>query len=112
MVRRHLHTLRRTPSGPGSRARISVRRAGLAWQALAGVVLCSCAGSQPGATESLDPSTEVAPFVEQMVSRHGFERAAPLHEVLRQRHGKGRRLFLKRRLKLQSDLTVPLHALT
>ena len=48
---------------------------GFPWQALASVVLCSCAGSQPGAAEGLDPSTEVAPFVEQMVSRHGFERA-------------------------------------
>ena len=39
-----------------------------------GLLACSGAPVQSGTPERLDPETEIAPFVKDMVSRHGFER--------------------------------------
>jgi membrane-bound lytic murein transglycosylase B len=40
-----------------------------------GLALCSCATDQPGAAENLNPETELAPFVDEMVAKHGFDRS-------------------------------------
>lgn len=41
-----------------------------------GLLACSGAPVQSETPERLDPETEIAPFVDDMVSRHGFEREA------------------------------------
>lgn len=46
-----------------------------------GLLACSGTPVQSGTPERLDPETEIAPFVRDMVARHGFERAS-LERVL------------------------------
>lgn len=45
------------------------------WLASIGLLACSGTPVQSGTPGRLDPDTEIAPFVREMVSRHGFERA-------------------------------------
>ncbi len=45
------------------------------WLASIGLLACSGTAVHSGTPERLDPVTEIAPFVSEMVSRHGFERA-------------------------------------
>ena len=46
----------------------------LLWLGTIGLLACSGTSVQSGTSERLDPETEIAPFVADMVSRHGFER--------------------------------------
>jgi membrane-bound lytic murein transglycosylase B len=46
----------------------------LVWLLTIGLFACSGAPAHSGAPERLDPDTEIAPFVTEMVSRYGFER--------------------------------------
>jgi membrane-bound lytic murein transglycosylase B len=48
----------------------------LLWLGSIGLLACSGTPAQSGTPERLDPATEIAPFVADMVSRHGFERAS------------------------------------
>lgn len=49
-------------------------RQALLWLGSIGLFACSGAPVHSGTPERLDPSTEIAPFVSEMVERHGFER--------------------------------------
>ena len=49
----------------------------LLWLGTIGLLACSGTSVQSGTSERLDPETEIAPFVADMVSRHGFE-----HEMI------------------------------
>jgi len=44
------------------------------WVLTVGLLACSGASVQSKTRETLDPETEIAPFVKEMVGRHGFER--------------------------------------
>jgi len=57
-------------------------RHGVLWLGSIGLLACSGTSVQSGTPERLDPNTEIAPFVSEMVSRHGFERES-LDRVLR-----------------------------
>lgn len=46
----------------------------VAWLLTIGLLACSGTSVQSKTRESLDPESEIAPFVNEMVSRHGFER--------------------------------------
>ncbi len=46
----------------------------LLWLGTIGLLACSGTSVHSGTSERLDPETEIAPFVADMVSRHGFER--------------------------------------
>lgn len=45
----------------------------LLWLGWIGLLACSGTSVQSGTPQRLDPNTEIAPFVREMVSRHGFE---------------------------------------
>ena len=49
-------------------------RQAMLWLGSIGLLACSGTPVHSGTPEKLDPDTEIAPFVEEMVSRHGFER--------------------------------------
>jgi membrane-bound lytic murein transglycosylase B len=44
------------------------------WLGSAGLLACSGTPAHSGTPDRLDPASEIAPFVSEMVSRHGFER--------------------------------------
>lgn len=44
------------------------------WLGTIGLLACSGTPAHTASSERLDPETEIAPFVAEMVSRHGFER--------------------------------------
>ena len=52
------------------------------WLGSIGLFACSGTPVQSGTPDRLDPETEIAPFVSEMVSRHGFERER-LERVMR-----------------------------
>lgn len=57
-----------------SRLRLRSLRQPLLWLTTIGMLACSGAPVQSGTPEKLDPATEITPFVNELVSRHGFER--------------------------------------
>jgi membrane-bound lytic murein transglycosylase B len=48
-------------------------RQSVLWLGSIGLLACSGAPVQSGTSDRLDPDTEIAPFVSELVSRHGFE---------------------------------------
>ena len=54
----------------------------LLWLGSIGLLACTGTPVQSGPSDRLDAETEIAPFVSEMVSRHGFERE-PLERLLR-----------------------------
>jgi len=48
-------------------------RQSILWFGCAGLLACSGAPVHSGTSDRLDPDTEIAPFVKELVARHGFE---------------------------------------
>jgi len=48
-------------------------RQSVLWLGSIGLLACSGAPVHSGTSDRLDPDTEIAPFVSELVSRHGFE---------------------------------------
>jgi len=56
-------------------------RQSILWLGSIGLLACSGASVQSGTADRLDPETEIAPFVNELVARHGFE-AEQLERIL------------------------------
>ena len=56
-------------------------RQSILWLGFVGLLACSGAPVQSGTADRLDPETEIAPFVSELVARHGFE-AEQLERIL------------------------------
>ncbi len=56
-------------------------RRSIVWLGSIGLLACSGAPVQSGTSDRLDPDTEIAPFVKELVARHGFE-AEQLERIL------------------------------
>ncbi|NIM28547.1 MAG: lytic murein transglycosylase B [Gammaproteobacteria bacterium] len=72
---------RKVASAPGNASKRVSRwfrrtRQSLLWLGSLGLLACSGAAVQSHTSEQLDRDSEIAPFVTEMVSRHGFERAS------------------------------------
>ena len=70
---------RNMPRGPSRWLRCS--RQSILWLGIIGLLSCSGAPVQSETDDRLDPKTEIAPFVSELVARHGFE-AEQLERIL------------------------------
>ena len=58
---------------PGIVRRLRCARLSVLWLGSMGLLACSGAPAHSGTSDRLDPDTEIAPFVKELVARHGFE---------------------------------------